>query len=74
MVSEAGLTGYGLYRELIGHVYECRVIAPLLTPHGGGDRIKNDRRDCLRLAELSRPGELKAIWIPDTAHEALRNL
>lgn len=74
VVYEAGPTGYGLYRELAGHGYQCQVIAPSLTPHRGGDRIKNDRRDCLRVAELSRAGELKAIWIPDAAHEALRNL
>lgn len=74
VVYEAGPTGYGLYRELTGHGYPCQVIAPSLTPHRGGDRIKNDRRDCLRLAELSRAGELTAIWIPDAAHEALRNL
>jgi transposase len=30
-------------------------------PRRAGERIKNDRRDCLRLAELSRAGELKPI-------------
>lgn len=30
-----------------------------------GERVKNDRRDCGRLAELSRAGELKPIWVPD---------
>ncbi|WP_175108600.1 IS110 family transposase, partial [Pararobbsia alpina] len=74
VVYEAGPTGYGLYRELTGRGYPIEVIAPSLTPHRGADRIKNDRRDCRRLAELSRAGELKAIWVPDAAHEALRNL
>ena len=73
VVYKAGPTGYGLYRELTGHGYQCQVVAPSLTPHCGGDRIKNDRRDYLRLAELSRAAEFKAIWIPDAAHEAPRN-
>src|SRR4029078_238391 len=67
-------TGYGLYRELRQRGYRCEVVAPSLIPRRPGGRVKNDRRDCARLAELSRAGELKAIWVPDEAHEALRNL
>ncbi|PQV42968.1 hypothetical protein B0G83_1444 [Paraburkholderia sp. BL21I4N1] len=70
VVYEAGPTGYGLYRELAAHGYQCQAIALSLTPHRGGDRIKNDRRECLRLAELSRAGELKASGyrMPRTKH------
>src|SRR6185437_11308501 len=39
-----------------------------------GDRIKTDRRDALMLAKLHRAGELTPIWIPDAAHEAMRDL
>lgn len=74
LVYEAGPTGFGLYRALRERAYDAQVIAPSLIPRRAADRIKNDRRDCLRLAELSRAGELKAIWVPDTEHEALRNL
>ena len=74
VVYEAGPTGYGLYRELLRRGYRCEIIAPSLIPKRAGVRIKNDRRDCIRLAELSRAGELKAIWVPDEAHEAMRNL
>jgi len=74
VVYEAGPTGYGLHRELSRHGYHCEIIAPSLIPRRAGERIKNDRRDCARLAELSRAGELKAIWVPDAAHEAMRNL
>jgi transposase len=74
VVYEAGPTGYGLYRELCRRGYRCEIVAPSLIPRRTGDRIKNDRRDCLRLAELSRAGELKPIWVPDQAHEAMRNL
>lgn len=74
VVYEAGPTGYGLQRELCRRGYQCQIVAPSLIPRRAGERVKNDRRDCARLAELSRAGELKAIWIPDEAHEALRNL
>ena len=39
-----------------------------------GDRVKTDRRDVLMLAKLHRAGELTPIWIPDAAHEAMRDL
>ena len=39
-----------------------------------GDRVKTDRRDALMLAKLRRAGELTSIWIPDAAHEAMRDL
>jgi transposase len=74
VVYEAGPTGYGLYRELCHRGYQCQIVAPSLIPRRPGDRIKNDRRDCARLAELSRAGELRPIWVPDEAHEAMRNL
>jgi transposase len=71
---EAGPTGYGLYRRLVQEGYFCQVVAPSLIPQRAGDRIKTDRRDSARLAELLRAGELKAIWVPNVEHEALRNL
>lgn len=74
VVYEAGPTGYGLQRELTRRGYRCQVIAPSLIPKRAGDRVKTDRRDGLRLAELSRAGELRAIWIPDPADEAIRDL
>jgi transposase len=39
-----------------------------------GDRIKTDRRDAVRLAKLHRAGELTAVWGPDAADEAMRDL
>ena len=74
VVCEAGPTGYGLYRELSRRGYQCQIAAPSLIPRRPGERVKNDRRDCARLAELSRAGELKPIWVPDEEHEAMRNL
>jgi len=74
VVYEAGPTGYGLQRELARLGYGCQVIAPSLIPKRAGDRVKTDRRDGLRLAELARAGELRAVWIPDPADEAIRDL
>jgi transposase len=39
-----------------------------------GDRVKTDRRDSVMLAKLHRAGELTAVWVPDAAHEAMRDL
>ena len=74
VVYEAGPTGYGLQRELARRGYHCEVIAPSLIPRRAGDRVKTDRRDGMRLAELARAGELRAVWIPDPADEAIRDL
>ena len=71
---EAGPCGYGLQRLLTGAGHECVVIAPSLIPIKAGDRVKTDRRDALMLAKLHRAGELTAIWVPDHAHEAMRDL
>lgn len=72
---EAGPCGYGLYRQLSGRPgVTCQVVAPSMTPRRPGDRVKTNRRDCLSLAKLLRAQELTAIWVPDAAHEAMRDL
>ena len=71
---EAGPTGYVLYWQLTQLGVECQVIAPSLVPTKAGDRVKTDRRDAAKLARCHRAGELTAVWVPDAAHEALRDL
>ena len=71
---EAGPTGYGVHRQLTSSGIECMVVAPSLIPKRAGDKVKTDRRDALKLARLLRSGDLTSVWIPDEAHEALRNL
>lgn len=71
---EAGPTGYALHRQLTTLGVECMVVAPSLIPIRPGDRVKTDRRDALKLARLLRSGDLTPIWVPNEAHEALRNL
>ena len=71
---EAGPCGYGLQRQLEGLGHACVVVAPSLIPSKPGDRVKTDRRDAVALAKLHRAGELTAVWVPDAAHEAMRDL
>jgi transposase len=71
---EAGPTGYGLYRQLTKLGHRCTVVAPSLIPRKPGDRVKTNRRDAQQLARLLRAGELTAVWVPDEAHEAVRDL
>lgn len=71
---EAGPTGYVLYWQLTGMGVHCEVVAPTLVPVKAGDRVKTDRRDAVKLARSYRSGDLTAVWVPDAAHEALRDL
>ena len=71
---EAGCCGYGLHRQITAAGHLCSVIAPSRIPKKPGERVKTDRRDALNLARLLRAGELDVIWVPDVAHEAMRDL
>jgi transposase len=71
---EAGPCGYVLYWQLTGLNVDCEVVAPSRIPREPGDRVKTDRRDARKLATLYRAGLLTAVWVPDAAHEALRDL
>lgn len=71
---EAGPTGYVLYWQMVGLGIECQVVAPTLIPTKAGDRVKTDRRDAKKLARYLRSGDLTPVWVPDLAHEGLRDL
>ena len=71
---EAGPTGYVLYWQLTALGAKCEVVAPSLVPRKPGERVKTDRRDALKLARCYRAGDLTPVWVPDAAHEALRDL
>jgi transposase len=71
---EAGPTGYTTYWQLSALGIHCDVIAPSLIPTKAGDRVKTDRKDAVRLARAYRAGDLTAVWVPDAATEALRDL
>jgi len=65
---------YVVYWQLMAIGAKCEVVAPPLVPVKSGERVKTDRRDALKLARNYRAGELTPVWVPDAAHEALRDL
>src|SRR6202171_5468991 len=71
---EAGPTGDVVYWQLTALGVACEVVAPTLVPVKAGDRVKTDRRDAEKLARSYRAGDLTPVWVPDAAHEALRDL
>lgn len=73
-VYEAGPCGYQVHRDLTAQGLECVVIAPGLIPRRPGDKVKTDRRDAEKLAQLYRGGQLTAVRVPTRAQEADRDL
>src|SRR3954447_10401803 len=71
---EAGPTGFGLYRHLIGRGIDCAVVAPGLVPTRPGDRVKTDPRDARKLARLLAGGLLEPIYVPSPELEGARDL
>jgi transposase len=71
---EAGPCGYALQRQMTTDRVTCDVIAPALTPRKPGERVKTNRRDARKLAELGRAGLLSVVQPPTPADEAVRDL
>ena len=66
---EAGPCGYALQRQMTTTRVECQVIAPALIPRKPGERIKTNRRDARKLAELHRAGLLTEVRPPTGSRE-----
>lgn len=71
---EAGPCGYALQRQFQAEGVSCQVVAPSLIPAKPGERVKTDRRDARKLAELLRAGLLTEVHPPSEAEEAVRDL
>jgi transposase len=71
---EAGPCGYALQRQMTTKRVSCQVIAPSLIPRKPGERIKTNRRDARKLAELFRAGLLTEVRPPTPEDEAVRDL
>jgi transposase len=72
---EAGPCGYALQRQITeAGESSCMVVAPSLIPVKPGERVKTDRRDARKLAELFRAGLLTEVQPPTEADEAVRDL
>ena len=74
MCYEAGPGGYALQRRVTTPRVNCQVIAPALIPRKPGERIKTNRRDARKLAELLRAGLLTEVRPPTPEEEAVRDL
>jgi transposase len=73
-VYEAGPCGYALQRQLQQQGLVCDVVAPSMIPIRPGVRIKTDRRDARKLAELARAQLLTVVRPPSEDEEAVRDL
>lgn len=71
---EAGPCGYAVQRQLRAAGVGCVVVAPSLIPIKPGERIKTDRRDARKLAQLFRGGLLTEVCPPTREEEAVRDL
>ncbi|HKF31494.1 MAG TPA: IS110 family transposase [Jatrophihabitantaceae bacterium] len=73
-VYEAGPCGYALQRQLEAEGLECDVVAPSMIPIRPGERVKTDRRDARKLAEMARARLLTVVRPPSEDEEAVRDL
>ena len=71
---EAAPGGFSVQRTLQAEGVECHVIAPALIPRRPGDRVKTDRRDARKLAELLRAELLTVVHPPTVQQEATRDI
>ncbi len=61
---EAGFSGFWLYDRVVSWGGFCIVVPPSRIPVESGNRIKTDRRDSAKLAELASGGRAPAVWVP----------
>jgi transposase len=71
---EAGPCGYALQRQLQEGGVACAVVAPSLVPVKPGERLKTNRRDARRLAQMLHAGVLTEVHPPTREDEAVRDL
>jgi len=69
-----GPCGYALQRQLQQLGLTCEVVAPSMIPIRPGEKIKTDRRDARKLAELARGQLLTVVRPPTEDEEAVRDL
>ena len=63
-VYEAGYFGYWLHDKLVEYGAQCVVTPPSLLPIEYGNKVKTDRRDSRKLAQLLAKDMLKRVWVP----------
>ena len=63
-VYEAGCFGFWLHDNLKEYGVECIVTPPSLLPMEYGNKVKTDRRDSDKLAQLLAKDLLKSVYVP----------
>ena len=73
-VYEASYFGFWLFDRLVEHGVEAIVTPPSLVPKEYGNRVKTDRRDSRKLAQLLAKDLLKAVWVPSEEERCHRQV
>jgi len=71
---EAGPTGFGLYDAIAGAGHGCLVVSPGSVPDAPNNRVKTNRLDAKKLANLLGGGQLRGIRVPPEPIRQLRSL
>lgn len=71
---EAGFSGFGLHRFLCEKGIKNIVVHAASIEIGSRDRVKNDKRDSLKIAAHLSKGSLKGIFVPTPEMEDKREL
>jgi transposase len=71
---EAGFSGFHLHRCLIQHGINNIVVHPAAIEIAARERVKNDKRDALKISAQLADGKLRCIHIPDEKQEANRRV
>lgn len=73
-VYEAGPTGFGLHDSIVDAGFPCLVVSPASVPTARGKRVKTNRLDSIKLADLLCGGQLSGIRVPSQKYRDLRDL
>jgi len=71
---EAGFSGFGLHRHLIKRGINNIVVHAASVEIGARDKVKNDKRDALKIAVQLEAGRLNGIFVPSIEMEEKREL
>ena len=73
-VYEASYSGFWLFDRLVEYGVEAIVTPPSLVPKEYGNRVKTDRRDSRKLAQLLAKDLLKKVWVPSEEERCHRQV
>lgn len=71
---EAGPTGFGLYDDITNAGHDCLVVSPGNIPNAPNKRVKTNRLDSQKLADLLSGDQLNSIRVPPESIRQMRSL